>query len=463
MTAFVRNDEVARIKAKLDHPVIDGDGHLMEVLPVVFDFVREAAGPEVLDRLHGFNRNWFTGGKGFLPTRAFHAFPAENTLDRMTAVLPKLFYNRLDQIGLDFALVYPTFGLSLMSYPDDEVRQAGAYALNRYYAETFAGFRDRLEPVAILPAFTPEEAIAELEHAVVELGLRCVMMCGVVPRSVLPDGTEASWVDTLGHGSLHDYDPLWARCAELRVVPSFHGIGYGWGSRVSSRNYVHNHLGNFAAAQEAVCRSLIMGGVPKRFPQMRFAFLEGGVSWAAQLLCDLIGHFEKRNKDVVGRYDDARIDASLAATLYEEFATGPLGDRSERYLRSLVRSGAASSAIVELDDFAESGLRSIDDIVALFAGQLHFGCEADDPMNALAFNSKILPPGGRLSALFASDIGHWDVPDATDVLPEAWELVEHEHITEAQFRDFVFGNVNRMLTDVNPGFFDGTAVAGAKA
>ena len=57
-----------------------------------------------------------------------------------------------------------------------------------------------------------------------------------------------SWVDTLGHGSLFDYDPLWARCTELGVAPSFHGVGYGWGSRVSATNYVHNHLGNFGAA-----------------------------------------------------------------------------------------------------------------------------------------------------------------------------------------------------------------------
>ena len=93
-------------------------------------------------------------------------------------------------------------------------------------------------------------------------------MSGIVPRTVRPDGSAASWVDTLGHDSLHDYDPLWARCVELGVVPAFHGIGYGWGSRVSPSNYVYNHLGNFAAAQEAACRSLVMAGVPMRHPEL---------------------------------------------------------------------------------------------------------------------------------------------------------------------------------------------------
>ena len=35
---------------------------------------------------------------------------AENTLDRATAMMPKMLYERLDEIGTDFAIVYPTPG-----------------------------------------------------------------------------------------------------------------------------------------------------------------------------------------------------------------------------------------------------------------------------------------------------------------------------------------------------------------
>ena len=64
----------------------------------------------------------------------------------------------------------------------------------------------------------------------------------------------------------------------------------------------------------------------------------------------------------------------------------------------------------------------------------------------------------RLNALFSSDIGHFDVPDMEDVVPEAYELVEHELITADDFRDFMFTNAVRFWGEVNPDFFKGTVV-----
>jgi hypothetical protein len=36
--------------------------------------------------------------------------------------------------------------------------------------------------------------------------------------------------------------------------------------------------------------SLFFGGVTRRFSDLRFAFLEGGVGWACTLLGDLVDH-----------------------------------------------------------------------------------------------------------------------------------------------------------------------------
>src|SRR4029079_12324754 len=95
----------------------------------------------------------------------------------------------------------------------------------------------------------------------------------------------------------------------------------------------------------------------------------------------------------------------------------------------------------------------------LFGPRFSCGGEADDPVNVWAFNSKANPLGARLNAIFSSDIGHFDVPDMTGVLPEAYEMVEDELVTTDDFRDFTFANVVRLFGAGNPRFFEGTRVA----
>ena len=114
-----------------------------------------------------------------------------------------------------------------------------------------------------------------------------------------------------------------------------------------------------------------------------------------------------------------------------------------------------------LDDWARCGIETAEDIKDLFVHNFYFGCEADDPMNAIAFNAGLNPFGARLKAIFSSDIGHWDVPDMEEVLEEAHEMVEHELITADDFRDFVFTNPTTLWTGTNPDFFKGTVVEAA--
>lgn len=460
---FVPSEEVARIRERLDHPIVDADGHLVEFLPLVLDLVREDADAgvarrfeELLARLAQADRLRHTRA------RAYWALPERNTLDRMTVTLPELLHRRLDEIGLDYALLYPSSGLAVMGIAEDEIRRAAARALNRYYAQEYAGYRDRLEPVAVIPTFTPEEAVAELDHAVGRLGLKAVVMSGVIPRTRDRDGAPAEWVDTLGFESLYDYDPVWARCQQLGVVPAFHGVGYGWGTRSSPANYVYNHLGSFAAAQEATCRSLVMGGVPRRFPALHFAFLEGGVAWACQLYADTLAHWEKRNREAVRQFDPREFDLALCGELFDRFARGRILERRRLYEEGAARAKAAPADDPGgYDDFARSGLEREEDIVDVFTRQFHFGCEGDDPLAALAFDRRVLPHGVRMSALFASDIGHWDVPDLRRVLPEAWQRVGEGVMSDEDFRAFACDDALRMLGAANPRFFDGTAVAAA--
>ena len=88
--------------------------------------------------------------------------------------------------------------------------------------------------------------------------------------------------------------------------------------RLSPTNFVYNHIGHFAAAGHAVAKAIFLGGVTRRFPQLKFAFLEGGASWGAQLFGDLIEHWERRNAKALERMDPAKLDRKLLMDLVVE-------------------------------------------------------------------------------------------------------------------------------------------------
>jgi hypothetical protein len=113
------------------------------------------------------------------------------------------------------------------------------------------------------------------------------------------------------------------------------------------------------------------------------------------------------------------------------------------------------------DDFAKCGIEGKEDFRELFLKPFFFGCEADDPVTASAFDRTRNPLAARLNAIYGSDIGHFDVPDMSQVTAEAYEPVEHGAMTEEDFCDFVFTNPIRLWTAVNADFFKGTVVESA--
>jgi predicted TIM-barrel fold metal-dependent hydrolase len=477
----MQRSKSAAVRAHLSHPVIDSDGHTVEFEPAVMERLQQIGGPGIVERYKTKRLEGMASGLGGmlnwhrltpeerrdqrLTVPPWWALPAKNTLDRATSMLPQLLHKRLDEMGLDVTVLYPTFGLLAPHLDDEEIRRAACRAFNTYHADIFREYADRMLPVAVIPMHTPQEAIEELDYAVKTLGMKAVMLAGHVLRPVptvtrtAPDAARyAYWLDNLCLDSEYDYDPVWAKCVELKVAPTFHSAGMGWGSRTSISTYMYNHIGHFGAAGEALCKALFFGGVTRRFPTLKFAFLEGGVSWGADLYAALIARWNKRNPEDIENYNPANLNVELLLDLCKQYG----GRVTEGKLDLLANASGATintkAAPEQKNDFWQCGIDKREDIRDLFIPHFYFGCEADDPMNATAFNTKANPFGAQIRAVFSSDIGHWDVPDMTEVTEEAYEMVEHSVITEEDFRDFVFTNPTTLWTGMNPDFFKGTVV-----
>ena len=464
-TTSPRRRTGAEIRAGLDHPVVDADGHWQEAMPVFVDYLHDEIGAraeEVLrDLTGGFYAAWHAKSPSErlaerMPRAPWWPEPSD-TLDRATATLPGLLYERLDEFGVDVALVYPSLGLFGLQLRGDDVRMAFARAANRMARESFAPYGDRLIPVALVPHRTPDEAVEALEDAV-GLGFRAIFTSGAIARTA---STGRPYIDFLGLDSPYDYDPFWRRCVDLGIAVTVHGGSFGWPDRSSPTNSVFNHIGHFANASQGFCKALVLGGVPSRFPSLRFAFLEGGAAWGSQLHADLVGHWEKRNLNaLLADLRPSNMDMGYLRRLFQRYGGPALDGRFDDFIRSTSSARPFTSideldAEPDLDEFAATAINDPADLTRWFADRFFFGCEADDPLVYWAFDPR---SSVRLRAMFGSDIGHFDVPAMARVLPEAYELVERGLVSLQDFEAFVFGNVVDLHTAANPSFFVGTRV-----
>ena len=308
---------------------------------------------------------------------------------------------------------------------------------------------------------TPEEAVAEIDFAVTELGFKSVVLAGHAFRPVGTDATPAGFrLDVFGLDSQYDYDPVWEACVRNKVSPAFHSSLQQVHPARSITNYVFNHVNGIAGAHEALCKALFLGGVFRRFPELRIGFLEGGVAWGCALLSDLIGHWDKRGGHAINDLDPATLDVAAVLELVARYGnddmTADLGRLGEHLSR---RPGRPAT----LDEFGAADVSTVDDIIGPFATRVFLGCEADDPLISFGFDLDLEGRQVSLQPMLGSDVSHWDAPVMSHVMVEAYELVERGSITPEQFERFTFTNAVRLHGGSNPAFFEGTSCENAAA
>lgn len=240
--------------------VVDGDGHIMEDTEGI---LAHMASPyrEIAERK----------GAVFPPLDHLHDGRAVETppmRDRRPRVGPEGWLAFLDDVGIDWTVLYPTTALAYGKIVSLDYAVAATRAYNDWLHQTYLQFNPRFKGMAIIPMQDPEEAVNELRRAVTELGMLGAMMpSNGLP---LPLGAKAYWpvyaeAERLGcslavHGGCHDRFGL----DHLNMYVPVHALGHPWGLTIS-------------------CASIVYNGIFDRFPGVRIAFLEGGIAWL--LLC----------------------------------------------------------------------------------------------------------------------------------------------------------------------------------
>ena len=358
--------------------VIDGDGHVQEDSSQIVEFLP----PDYRDMALETPRS-----VGLVPP-IVGLFPPLDHLHTSFRHSVVSFHGRgkvtptewlafMEGVGIERTVLYPTAGLSCGAIPYPEVAIVLTRAYNDWLAATYVQADARFSGMALLPMQVPEAAVEELRRAVEELGFSGAML----PSNGLK-----------GHLGSREYWPVYAEAERLGCCLSVHGGNHqGLGiDHLDVWQFVHA-IGH-PAGQMISLAGLVANGVFDRYPGLRMAFLEGGVSWFLTCL--------------------ERFDSSWASFRQLDpdgrFPRIPPGTKVSEYL------------MAHTD-----------------AGRIFVGCEGDElglgPAVGLI---------GSTPFFFSSDYPH-EVTEET-CREEIDELLEHPDLTAADAAAILHGNAERL-------------------
>ena len=196
---------------------------------------------------------------------------------------------KLDEQGLDAALLFPTLGCGVEQALRHDVpaTMASLSAFNRWLDEDWGfSYQDRIIAAPMISLADPEAAVREIDW-VVEHNARIVH---VRPAPVPTGGASGR---SLGDKS---HDPVWARIVEAGLPVAFHlgdsgynaMLGAPWGGAEEFAPFREpDLLGQVIIGDRAIhdaMASLIVHGVFTRHPGLRVASIENGSDWIYPLL-----------------------------------------------------------------------------------------------------------------------------------------------------------------------------------
>ena len=190
----------------------------------------------------------------------------------------------MDTEGIDVAVLFPTRGLGILTYPDQDPRFAAALA--RAYNDWLHDFCQadphRLLGAGMISVYDINDAVQETHRVVEDFGFRSVFL-----RSNIVNGKN--WTDPY-------YEPLWSTLEELNLPLGFHEATASRSRQVGEQfepNFGLRRVYAQPFEQMMGLGSFLGGGILARHPKLTVAFLEANCSWLPWLLWRLDEGYER--------------------------------------------------------------------------------------------------------------------------------------------------------------------------
>jgi uncharacterized protein len=273
--------------------IIDGDGHFFET-EEMFDKHMEPSlrvyRPRLLSDDQGYNF-WVVDGQTSYkrptvkgagapgtaapPGKAIQAARrASAGSQTLTKIKERL--DDLDKEAIDVQFLYPSFLLHVNAWPDGILAMGVCRAYNTWLAQACKQAPDRLKGVGVVSLQDPQGAAKELAR-IKDLGMTSVMINGT------------AGVNRLDHP---DHEPFFAQADRLRmpIVVQF-SLQFPVVDKLFEHHFPNRVLAGIFPIMAGLT-SVLCSGLLDRYPHLKFAFLEGGISWIPAHVERMDDHFE---------------------------------------------------------------------------------------------------------------------------------------------------------------------------
>lgn len=263
--------------------VVDADSHIIgeplpEILPLVDD--RFSGAQEIIERSENIHTEIFSTMRAG-PIHPFESeedgIYAENTAESILAEKRE----QMAEFGLDVSILNPTLFSTITSINNPRYAVALANAYNEWIFSRILDHEPALRSTILVAPQKPHLAAEEIDERADEEGMVGVQLpaTGLVP----PPGHE--W-----------YDPIYAAAADHGLPIAMHSNGamthrifpvqYRW-----NEGWAEDHALLHPFQLMWNLTTMILRGIPERFPGLEFVLSEAGLGWIPYTMWRLDDHY----------------------------------------------------------------------------------------------------------------------------------------------------------------------------
>ncbi|MDF5756929.1 amidohydrolase family protein [Spongiactinospora sp. TRM90649] len=188
----------------------------------------------------------------------------------------------MDQLGIDYTVMFPTPMLTLGLHPQVEVEVALARAYCRWLTRDLLPQDDRIKTMIYLPFNDPAETLKMVHEFKDVPGVVGFMVTSVRNRMV----------------HHNDYAPVYAAIQETGKPLAFHAA-YNWTepSMTQLNKFISVHSLGFTTCNMIHMTNWIVNGLPERFPNLKVLWIESGLAWIPFLMQRLDNEYMMRTSE----------------------------------------------------------------------------------------------------------------------------------------------------------------------